>query len=88
MLNRDFTPICSDLPEAEQEACRKRQRYAEWGVAVARLSKSEVTLDILRDLQRYIDGALSLEELEALGEPASPAARVLVATVSRARFSQ
>ncbi|SMC00598.1 hypothetical protein SAMN00120144_4359 [Hymenobacter roseosalivarius DSM 11622] len=90
MPTLDFTPISPDLPAAEQEARRKRQHHAEWGVAVAvaRLGKADVTPAMLQDLQRYIDGELSLEALEALGEPTSPAARVLAATVSRARFAR
>jgi hypothetical protein len=88
MPTPDFTPISPDLPAAEQGARRKRQHHAEWGVAAARLGKAEVTTAMLQDLQRYIDGELSLEALEALGEPTSPAARVVAATVSRARFTQ
>ena len=88
MPNFDFTPLSPDLPEAEREARYQRQNHVKWGVGVARLSKAEVTPAMFRDLQRYIDGELSLDALEALGTPASPATWVFTATVDRARFTQ
>ena len=87
MPNLNFTPVSPDLPADEQAARHKRQQHAEWGVAASRLGREDITPAILWDLQRYIDGTLSLEALEVLGEPMSPAARVVASTVNRARFA-
>jgi hypothetical protein len=63
MESKYFVPIDAALPEAEQQARAKRQRHAEWGVAVAGLGGTNPPPELLAELQRYIDGAVSLAEL-------------------------
>ncbi len=67
--SKHFAPIDPDLPEAEQVARTKRQQHAEWGVAVSRLGGLDIEPELLQELQRYIDGELSLEELVQLDYP-------------------
>jgi hypothetical protein len=61
-----FQPLPPDLPEAEAAARQKRQSHAEWGLAVAALGGTLPSSDVLAELQRYIDGQLSLADLAQL----------------------
>ncbi|GAB2470799.1 hypothetical protein GCM10011375_38560 [Hymenobacter qilianensis] len=83
-----FTPIPDELPAAERAARRKRQRHAEWGIAVARLGGTEPCRAIVQELQRYIDGEVSLQQLAGQDELPRPSARVLEATRQREEFSR
>jgi hypothetical protein len=84
---RYFTPISSHLPEAEQQARAKRQRHAEWGLAVARLGGTEPTAALLAELQLYIDGQVSLQTLCQQSPEASPADHVYQAVARREQFA-
>ena len=57
-----FDRIDPALAAPEQEARAKRQRTAEWGLALTRLGGTHADAAQLQELQRYIDGDLSLEE--------------------------
>ena len=87
-MSRYFKDIAADLPEAEQAARQKRQNHAEWGIAVAALGGSTPSATILTDLQRYIDGELTIEELAGLGQPPRPENRAFEAVVQRERISR
>ncbi|KUG09094.1 hypothetical protein ASU33_19945 [Solirubrum puertoriconensis] len=50
----------------ELAARQRRQSHAEWGLAVAALGGALPTIHVLEELQRYIDGDLSLAELARL----------------------
>lgn len=82
-----FAPISPDLPEAEQAACAKRQQHAEWGVAVSRLGGIDVEPELLQELQRYINGELSLAELVSQEYPAGQPAQVYRVVARRAQFA-
>ncbi|WP_457084572.1 hypothetical protein [Hymenobacter sp. HD11105] len=88
MASSTFTPIPTQLPAAERAARRKRQQHAEWGIAVTRLGGTEPCRAILQELQRYIDGQVSLPELAGQDELPQPSARVLEATRQREEFSR
>jgi hypothetical protein len=88
MESKYFKAIPPDLPEAEQAARRKRQNHAEWGIAVAALGGTLPGAPILTELQRYIDGELSIEELAGLGQPPRPETKVFEAVVQRERISR
>ncbi|WP_460676271.1 hypothetical protein [Hymenobacter coalescens] len=88
MSSSYFTPIPADLPENEQAARRKRQNHAEWGIAVASLGGTAPGHAILIELQRYIDGELSIEDLAGLGEPPRPETKAFEAVVHRERLSR
>ena len=77
-----FTPIDPALPEAEQAARAKRQRHAEWGVAVAGLGGTRPTPGLVAELQAYVDGTRTLDELT---QAAPPVARVFQAVAHRAQ---
>ncbi|QNP54290.1 hypothetical protein [Hymenobacter qilianensis] len=83
-----FTPIPEELPAAERAARLKRQQHAEWGIAVARLGGTEPGTAILQELQRYIDGQVSLQQLAGQDELPRPSARVLEATLQREEFTR
>ena len=83
-----FAPLPPDLPPEEHAARRKRQHQVEWGVAVARLGGTEPSSALLQELQRYIDGQVSLQELAGSSELPRPSARVLEATLQREEFSR
>lgn len=82
-----FDPIDPDLPEAEQAARAKRQHHAEWGVAVSRLGGIDVAPDLVRELQRYINGELSLEELARLDHPPGLPTQVYQVVARREQFA-
>ncbi|MBC6609243.1 hypothetical protein H8B13_20660 [Hymenobacter sp. BT188] len=82
-----FTPISPDLPPAERAARLKRQMHAEWGIAVARLGGTEPCVAIVQELQRYIDGQVTLQELAGQDQLPLPSTRVLQATLQRETFS-
>ncbi|MFC7671086.1 hypothetical protein ACFQT0_29595 [Hymenobacter humi] len=42
----------------------RRQRHAEWGIAIARLGGTEPTPSLLAEFQAYIDGTGRLDELQ------------------------
>ena len=71
-----FNVIDPDLPEEEQAARAKWQQHAEWGVGVSRLGGIEPEPELLRDLQRYIDGELSLTALIRVDHPQGPSGQV------------
>lgn len=83
-----FRPLPPDLPEAELAARRKRQSHAEWGLAVAALGGSLPTLHVLEELQRYIDGELSLAELAQLPTAYPADAPVAEAVVRRHQLAE
>lgn len=66
MASKYFTPFPADLAPAELAQRQKRQRQAEWGVAVAQLGGTMPGSRVMADLQRYIDGELTLEEVSRL----------------------
>lgn len=82
-----FEAISSDLPEVEQAARAKRQRHAEWGVAVSRLGGTEVEPELLQELQRYINGELSLEELVRQDYPPGRLTQVYQVVARREQFA-
>jgi|GEM_PF-5948551 len=61
-MKTPFNPLPEGLSEAETTARLKRQRCAEWGVAVAALGGTPPSPEILSELQRYIDGDITLAE--------------------------
>ncbi|MCB2410798.1 hypothetical protein [Hymenobacter lucidus] len=83
-----FKPISSALPEEEVAARLKRQRHAEWGIAVASMGGTGPRPELLHELQRYIDGELTIQQLAQLPYPpdvkASPA---IQAILTRERLS-
>lgn len=87
MDSKYFTALPRDLAPAELAQRQKRQRQAEWGVAVAQLGGTLPAPHVLADLQRYIDGELTLEEVSRLShEPRLSAA--YQAVVTRANLSK
>lgn len=88
MSSKYFKDISADLPEAEQAARHKRQAHAEWGIAVAALGGTIPNAAILTELQRYIDGELTIEELAGLGHPPRPETKAFEAVVHRERLSR
>lgn len=87
MESKNFAPIDHNLPEADRLARAKRQQHAEWGLAIARLGGTEPTPALLRELQRYIDGEVSLQELSQGSLIASPADQVYQAVAHREEFA-
>jgi hypothetical protein len=83
-----FRPLPPELPEAERVARLKRQSHAEWGLAVAALGGSLPTLHVLEELQRYIDGELSLAELARLPTAYPADAPVAEAVVRRHQLAE
>ncbi|RYU79122.1 antitoxin VbhA family protein [Hymenobacter persicinus] len=61
-MKTPFNPLPEGLSEAEVSARLKRQRCAEWGVAVAALGGSPPSSEIIAELQRYVDGEITLAE--------------------------
>ncbi|WP_400193663.1 antitoxin VbhA family protein [Hymenobacter sp. B81] len=88
MESKYFKDLPPGLSEAEGAARRKRQQHAEWGIAVAAMGGTTPSEAALTELQRYIDGELSLEELARLGHPPRPETRVFEATANRERITQ
>ncbi|RAK66984.1 hypothetical protein [Hymenobacter edaphi] len=88
MSSKYFHDIPADLPEAEQAARHKRQNHAEWGIAVAALGGTQPSAAILTELQRYIDGDLTIEQLAGLGHPPRPETKAFEAVVQRERLSR
>jgi hypothetical protein len=88
MESKYFRAIPADLPEDEQAARRKRQHHAEWGIAVAALGGTLPPASILTELQRYIDGDLSIEDLAGLGHPPRTETKAIEAVVQRERISR
>ncbi|RTQ49144.1 hypothetical protein EJV47_13430 [Hymenobacter gummosus] len=88
MESKYFRAIPADLPEDEQAARRKRQNHAEWGIAVAALGGTLPAASILTELQRYIDGELTIEDLAGLGHPPRPETKAFDAVVQRERLSR
>lgn len=87
-MSKYFKDIAADLPEAEQAARQKRQNHAEWGIAVAALGGTIPSATILTELQRYIDGEMTIEELAGLGHPPRPETKAFEAVVQRERLSR
>jgi len=87
MASKFFAPFPPHLPPAELARRQARLRQAEWGVAVAQLSGHLPPARVLADLQRYIDGELTLEDVSALSHQPelSPAYQAMV---TRARLSE
>ena len=81
-----FQPVDTTLSEEEQAACAKRQRHAEWGLAVARLGDIETGPELLAELQRYINGEVSLAELAQTGYPSGQSNPVYQDVAHRERF--
>lgn len=88
MESKYFKAIPADLPAEEQAARRKRQHHAEWGIAVAALGGTLPGASILNELQRYIDGELTIEELAGLGHPPRAETKAFEAVVQRERISR
>lgn len=82
-----FKPLEAALPEEEQAARAKRQRHAEWGLAVARLGGTQTAPELLAELQRYIDGEVSLAELAQAGHPPGQPNQVFRDVARRERFA-
>jgi hypothetical protein len=82
-----FSEIDPALPPAEQAARAKRQRHAEWGIAIARLGGTEPTPSLLQELQQYIDGEVGLDVLSQESIAAGPAQQVLQAVAQREQFA-
>ncbi|TGE28567.1 hypothetical protein [Hymenobacter metallicola] len=61
-----FKPIPADLPQPEAAARLKRQRHAEWGIAVASMGGIGPKPELLQELQRYIDGELTIQQIAQL----------------------
>ncbi|UOQ51697.1 hypothetical protein [Hymenobacter cellulosivorans] len=83
-----FKPIPADLPETEAAARLKRQRHAEWGIAVASMGGAGPKPELLHELQRYIDGELTIEQIAQL--PYSPEVQkspAIQAILTRERLS-
>ncbi|MCC2548395.1 hypothetical protein LJY25_18255 [Hymenobacter sp. BT175] len=80
-----FNPIPDDLPPAEAEARRKRQGHAEWGIAVARLGGTLPAPKLLAELQRYIDGELTIAQVAGVVEP--PQSPAIMAIQNREKLS-
>ncbi|HEX8350389.1 MAG TPA: antitoxin VbhA family protein [Hymenobacter sp.] len=88
MSSKFFTLIPPDLSPEEQAARRKRQQQAEWGVAVARLGGGEPSAYVLADLQRYIDGELTLAEVAEVTNRPSQLSPAYQALLTRAKLSE
>jgi len=86
MAHSYFATLPPDLPVAEITARRRRQRHAEWGVAVARMGGAPLDENIIAGLQAYINGALSIEELARIESEQQPSPAYL-ATLTRHRLS-
>ena len=71
----------------ERTARRQRQRHAEWGIAVARLSGAPPEPVIIAGLQDYINGVRSIETLACIEAEQQPAPAYL-ATLTRHRLSK
>ncbi|SHJ81852.1 hypothetical protein SAMN02745146_0252 [Hymenobacter daecheongensis DSM 21074] len=67
-MKTPFNPLPAGLSEAETAARLKRQRCAEWGVAVAALGGTPPSPEIISELQRYIDGEITLAEFALADE--------------------
>jgi len=87
MASNYFNPFPPDLPPEELAARQQRQRQAEWGVAVARLGGGEPSTYVLADLQRYINGELTLDEVAELTNRPNVLSPAYQAMVTRAKLS-
>ncbi|QHJ07681.1 antitoxin VbhA family protein [Hymenobacter busanensis] len=81
-----FEPIPEGLPEADAAARLKRLRHAEWGIAVSRLGGTLPDPKLIAELQRYINGELTIAEVAGIVEP--PASAAIQAIVTRERLSK
>ena len=61
-MKSPFEPLPTGLSDADSATRLKRQRCAEWGVAVASMSGTPPNEEIIHELQRYIDGDITLAE--------------------------
>ena len=82
-----FDPIEPALPEDEQAARAKRQQHAEWGLAVSRLGGVNIEPEMLHQLQCYINGELSLEELTRVDHPPGRPSQVYQVVAQREKFA-
>lgn len=82
-----FSPIDTALPEIEQQARAKRQNHAEWGIAIARLGGTIPAAELLHELQRYINGEVSIQELARNGHPPGQLNHVLQNVANREHFA-
>ncbi len=82
-----FSVIDPSLPPAKQAARAKRQRHAEWGIAIAALGGTEPTPALLIELQQYIDGDIGLDKLAQKSIAVGPAQQVLQAVMQREHFA-
>ncbi|GAA4371576.1 antitoxin VbhA family protein [Hymenobacter koreensis] len=81
-----FEPIPDGLPKAEAAARLKRQRHAEWGVAVCRLGGTLPDHKLIAELQRYINGEITIAQVAGVVDP--PMAAAVQAIVTRERLSK
>lgn len=86
MAHSYFSSPTSDLSETELKARRLRQRHAEWGVAVAKLSGTPPDAAVIAGLQAYIDGKQAIETLASIEAEHQPSPAYL-ATLTRHRLS-
>lgn len=87
MTSKYFTPFPPDLSAEELTARQQRQRQAEWGIAVARLGGGEPSAYVLADLQRYINGELTLDEVAEITNRPNALSPAYQAMVTRAKLS-
>jgi hypothetical protein len=87
MPSKYFAPFPAGLSEVELAARQKRQQQAEWGVAVAALGGTLPQPKVLADLQRYIDGELTLDEVAELTNEQDALSPAYQALVTRAQLS-
>jgi len=88
MASKYFKPFPADLSAEELAARQQRQRQSEWGLAVARLGGGEPSAYVLADLQRYIDGELTLDEVADLTNRPNSLSPAYQALVTRAKLSE
>ncbi|TGE18051.1 hypothetical protein [Hymenobacter elongatus] len=83
-----FKPISADLPEQEVAARLKRQRHAEWGIAVASMGGAGPKPELLLELQRYVDGELTIQQIAQLPHlPNDQGSPAIQAILTRERLS-
>ena len=87
MVSKYFKPFPPDLSAPELAARQARQRQAEWGVAVAQLGGGAPPAYVLTDLQRYIDGELTLDEVAEITNRPNALSPAYQAMVTRAKLS-
>jgi hypothetical protein len=87
MTSKYFAPFPAGLAPEELAARQKRQRQAEWGVAVAALGGGVPGPAVLADLQRYINGELTLDEVAELTNQRDSLSPAYQALLTRAQLS-